>query len=101
MATEYCRLFEADIDEVSLVKRSRGEINELKAARGAGLLPEHTLDNYIWCTDGDWHGFSGNLQPDVKAPYIVCPVHTKEAWDKYQASQEQDKEVEEDTGGIF
>ena len=93
VATEYCRLFNADITEVSLVKRSRAEIDELKAAKNCGLQPEHLLDNYIWYTDGDWHGFSGNVQPDVKAPYIVCPVHTKEAWEK---KQEEDKKQEEE-----
>ena len=103
VATEYCYLFEADIDEVSLVKRSRAEINELKAASTAGLLPEHTLDYYIWCTDGDWHGFSGRAQPDVSAPYIVCPVHTKEAWEKKQEEEaekeEQEKEENENEDG--
>jgi len=93
VATEYCRKFNADITEVSLVKRSRAEIDELKAAKNCGLQPEHLLDNYIWYTDGDWHGFSGNVQPDVKAPYIVCPEHTKEAWEK---KQEEDKKQEEE-----
>ncbi len=91
VATEWCRKFEADIQERSLVKRSKSEIEELKRAANVGLYPEHTLDNYIWYTDGNWHGFSGNAQPDVNAPYIVCPKHTKEAWEK---KQEEEKEEE-------
>jgi len=91
VATEWCHKFEATVREVSLVKRSRGEIDELKRARGCGLEAEHTLDYYVWYTDGNWHGFSGNAQPDVSAPYILCPVHTKEAWEE---KLEQEKEEE-------
>lgn len=92
VATEWCRMFEAEIKQVSLVKRSRAEIDDLKRAKGCGLEAEHTLDNYVWYTDGNWHGFNGNAQPDVNAPYIVCPLHDKEAW---QEKQEQEKEEEE------
>ena len=96
VATEYCHLFEdAEISRVSLVKRSRAEIEELKRAKSVGLNPEHTMDNYIWYTDGDWHGFSGNAQPNVSAPYIVCPVHTKEAWEKYEEEKRQEEEEKE------
>ena len=102
VATEYCKKFAAvedvDIKEVSLVKRSAGEISELKAARGIGLNPEHLMDNYVWYTGGDWHGFSGNAQPDVSAPYIVCPKHTKQTWEKYEEEkrkEEEEKEKEE------
>ena len=84
------------IKDLALVKRDREEINELKAAKGKGLEATHTLDNYIWYTDGNWHGFSGNLQPNVNAPYIVCPLHTKEAWENKQ-KEEQEKEEEETT----
>ena len=102
VATDYCRKFAAvedvDIKEVSLVKRSSAEIQELKAARGVGLLTEHLLDYYVWYTGGDWHGFSGNAQPNVSMPYIVCPVHTREAWEKYEEEkrkEEEEKEKEE------
>ena len=97
VATEYCSKFpDAKITQVSLVKRSKAEIDELKAARSCGLEAEHTMDNYIWYTGGDWHGFSGTAQPDVSAPYIVCPVHNKKAWDdKVKAEEEAKKEEEE------
>jgi membrane peptidoglycan carboxypeptidase len=95
VATEWCRKFEnVDIKEVSLVKRSKDEIEELKRAKNCGLEPEHTLDSYIWYTDGNWHGFSGNAQPDVKAPYIVCPAHNKKAWEDYQEEQKKEEETE-------
>ncbi len=104
VCTEYCRKFaqvedyEVKIEEVSLVKRSSAEIQELKAAKNVGLQPEHLLDNYVWYTDGDWHGFSGKAQPDVSAPYIICPEHTKEAWEDYEEQkrkEEEEKEKEE------
>jgi len=94
VATDYCRRFEdVEIKEVSLVKRSRAEINELKAAKGCGLQAEHTLDNYIWYTDGNWHGFSGNAQPDVNAPYIICPKHNKESWEEYEEQKRLEEEA--------
>ena len=94
VATKYCSKFEdVKIKEVSLVKRTASEINEIKAARGVGLDAKHLMDNYIWYLDGDWHGFSGKLQPDVSAPYILCPVHTEEAWEKME--EEKRKEEEE------
>ena len=96
VATEYCRLFEATINRVSLVKRSRAEINELKQARGCGLNAEHTMDNYVWFTDGDWHGFNGNLQPDVHEPYIICPLHNKETWEQKLKEEEEAKKEEEE-----
>ena len=96
VATEWCKKFEANIQERSLVKRDKSEIDELKAARGCGLEPEHTLDYYIWYTDGNWHGFSGKLQPDVKAPYIVCSEHTKEKWEEKVKEEEEAKKEEEE-----
>ena len=97
VATEYCRKFpDVKISEVSLVKRSADEIAELKRAKSCGLQPEPTLDSYVWYTEGNWHGFGGKAQPDVSAPYIVCPVHTKEAWDK---KEQADKEKEEEGTG--
>ena len=93
VATDYCRKFEGvEIKRLSLVKRSRAEIDELKRAKSCGLEAIHTLDNYVWFTDGNWHGFSGYLQPDVSAPYLLCPKHNKEAWEKYQEEQKKEEE---------
>ena len=97
VATEWCHKFaDVKISQMSLVKRNKDEIDELKKARNCGLEAEHTLDNYIWYTEGNWHGFSGKVQPDVKAPYIICPMHTKEAWEEKQREEEEKKEEEED-----
>jgi penicillin-binding protein 1A len=94
VATDYCRKFEGvQIKKLSLVKRSKAEIDELKRARSCGLEATHTLDNYIWYTDGNWHGFSGYAQSDVSAPYITCPTHTKDSWKDYQEEQKKEEEA--------
>jgi penicillin-binding protein 1A len=94
VATEYCRHFpDVEIKKMSLVKRNKAEIDELKRAKSCGLEAIHTLDNYIWYTDGNWHGFSGYAQPDVSAPYITCPTHTKDSWKDYQEEQKKEEEA--------
>ena len=96
VATEYCRKFpDVEIKKLSLVQRSKEEVEELKKAAKVGLEAIHTLDNYVWFTDGNWHGFDGKAQPDVKEPYIVCPKHNKDSWKEYE--EEQKKEEEEET----
>ena len=95
VATEWCRKFEdVEIERLSLVKRNKEEIDELKKAKTCGLEPIHTLDNYIWYTDGNWHGFDGKAQPNESAPYLLCPTHTKEAWEKFQEEQKKEEEKE-------
>ncbi len=89
VATEWCYKFEdAKIEEVSLVKLSKEDVEERNAAKNYGLDSSHLLDSYVWYTDGDWHGFNGKAQPNVSEPYIICPVHTKEAWEALQKQQE-------------
>ena len=96
VATEYCRKFpDVEIKKLSLVKRSKADIDELKQASRVGLEAIHTLNNYVWFTDGNWHGFDGKAQPDVKEPYIICPLHNKDSWKDYE--EEQKKEEEEAT----
>ena len=56
-----------------------------------GLEAIHTLDNYVWYTDGNWHGFDGKAQPNVSAPYLLCPTHTKETWEKFQEEQKKEE----------
>ena len=96
VATEYCSKFpDVEIKKLSLVKRSKAEIDELKQASRVGLEPIHTLNNYVWFTDGDWHGFDGKAQPDEKEPYIVCPAHNKKTWEKYEEEQKKEEEATE------
>lgn len=90
VATEYCSKFpDVKIEKRALVKMTQDEIDELKKAASSNLDKEYLVDSYVYLVtsagqDAEFHGFDGNQNKDVKAPYITCPVHTKEAWDKLQ-----------------
>ena len=104
VATEWCTKFGKEegftvkIEERSLVKMSSGEVGRIKSAAGVGLYPQYSLDYYVYLTDGNWHGFSGNANPNVNEPYVVCPVHTQEAWKKYEEEKKKaEEEAEKET----
>jgi membrane peptidoglycan carboxypeptidase len=100
VCSEYCKLFagekeatgtEVKIEQKALVKMTQKEIDELIKAKSCGLMPEHLRDDYIYLinidgTDGIFKGIEGKINKDVNAPYLVCPLHTKEAWEAYQES---------------
>ena len=97
VATSYCALFAAvegmdvTISEFALLKLTPSQIEEIKQANGVGLYDSFVDDRYVYyiSESGDalsWHGFNGNANKNVDAPYVVCPVHTKEAWLAYQES---------------
>ena len=89
VATEYCSKFEGvEIEARSLVKLTQDEVDALKRADNVGLNDMYTVDYYVYLVDGNWHGFYGNANQGVEAPYIVCPVHTQEAWEEYEQEQE-------------
>ena len=84
---------------------TKTEMNNILVAASYGLASSNYVrDDYVYLIDGSgnnasFKGFYNNSNKNVDAPYQVCTKHTKEAWDKYQASQDQ--ETEEDNGGIF
>ena len=98
VANEYCEKFagvtDVEIVERSLVKLSESEVNEIKAAGNAGLKSAFLDGSYVYYTGGDWHGFSGNSNQGVSAPYLVCTEHTKETWEAYQKAEEEKAEQE-------
>ena len=108
VATEWCRKFaaaEADtgtkvtIEKRSLVKMTQERMEEFKAAKNYTLQNKYLQDNYIYLinrdgSDANFTGFYGNVNKNVKAPYLICPVHTEEAWKKFQAEQEATKPTE-------
>ncbi len=117
VCTEYCKLFAAEkektgtevkIEKKSLVKMTQAELDERIKAKTCGLQPEHLRDDYVYLinnngTDAVFKGFGGNINQGVNAPYLVCPVHTKEAWDAYQASvapTEPETQPVEDDGAV-
>ena len=100
VCNEYCKLFadekentgtEVKIEKKSLVKMTQKEVAELLKAKPGGLLPEYLRDDYIYLinengTDAVFKGIEGKLEQEVDAPYLVCPLHNKEAWEEYQES---------------
>ena len=58
---------------------------------------EFQQDNYIYLItdsggDAVFRGIKGNLKQWKDAPYLICPVHTKAAWAKYEAEQATEPE---------
>ena len=95
VATEYCKHFatidtEVKIEQKALVKITKEEFDEILAAEEFGLHEEYLRDDYVYYVDADgndvlFKGFHKDINKDVDAPYKVCDVHTKEAWEKHQA----------------
>lgn len=90
VAGEYCSHFDdAETRTCSLVKLTPEEVNMLKDADNAGLVDTYTSDGYVYYVsssgeDLDWHGFYGNANDGVSAPYVICPVHTADSWDEFE-----------------
>lgn len=85
VATEYCSLFaDAEIGTRSLVKLTQAEVDEIKAAVGCGLDGMYTMDGYVYFEDGSWHGFYGNANDGIDAPYVLCPLHNASSWTEYE-----------------
>jgi len=109
VATEYCKHFaEVDttvkIEKKALLKLTQKEMNEIKSAKAYNLQSMFYQDNYVYFIkddgkDGTYKGFSGTVNSKVNAPYMVCPVHTEEAWKKYE-EENKDEPVIPDIPGI-
>ena len=103
VATEYCSRFEdVEIAARSLVKLTQAEVNEIKNAIRTGVYDVYADDGYVYFVgeDGDdaaWHGFYGGYAENTM-PYLVCPVHTQEAWEAYEPSTEPENGWQEDWG---
>ena len=96
VATEYCYLFpDADIQSRSLVKLTQAEVDEIKAADGLGLNDIYTANYYVYLinpdgSDASWHGFYGNQNNGIDAPYILCPLHNQGSWEEFQPEGSDD-----------
>ena len=106
VATEYCHLFaeheDVEIESRSLVKLSKAEVEEIKWVKNYGLNSAYYDDGYVYYLDGAWHGFDGRANEGVDEPYLICPEHTQEAWEEYEAQMEEETQPEEigPEGGI-
>ena len=97
VATEYCKHFaEVDpsikLETTGLLKMTQDEIDEIMKAKRYGLYEPFFRDDYIYLVDkngkdASFKGLNNNINKDVDAPYLVCPVHTQKAWEEYQAQQ--------------
>ena len=104
VATEYCKLMpDGKIELRSLVKLKQQEVNEINHAKVLGLNPVYAQDYYVYFITNSgnplvWKGFTGAHADNNQYAYVVCPVHTKEAYDKLKAEQEkaeQEKQEQE------
>lgn len=100
VATEFCKHF-AEVDETvkiekkSLVKLTQAEMTDIIKAEDYRLYKEILQDDYVYLTtndgkDGIFKGFHNNVNNGVVAPYLVCPVHTEEAWEAYEKQNAPD-----------
>ena len=106
-ANEYCALFakanSTVLEKKALVKLTQEEVDEIIKAGTTGLVADYLRDDYIYLItkdkkDGAFKGLKGDKNAKVNAPYVVCSVHTKEAWDAYQAGQQAQQPTTGDTG---
>ena len=102
VAGTYCYKFaqvaHTSIDSRSLLKLTPSEVRTIQDALGAGLKGSFGDDRYVYYvsengTPLDWHGFGGNANRGVSAPYIVCPEHNAATWQEFEFNQS----TEEDT----
>ena len=103
VATPYCSLFsDAEVYTRSLVRLTQEEISEIRDADHVGLADAYTMDGYVYFItnsgeDGSWHGFYGDKNGGVDAPYVTCKIHTADSW----AENNRPSEEEPDSGNIF
>ena len=98
VANEFCKLFaekdpEVKIEKKSLVKMTAQEVEELYKASKTGLQEIYAQNGMIYQItkngqDDVFLGLDGKLNQKVKAPYLVCPLHTEQAWKDYVAAHE-------------
>ena len=106
VATDYCRMF-ADVDTVkidsrALLKLTPSMVDQINNAYKHGLSGDFRDNRYVYYVSEDgsplnWHGFNGKANDGIDAPYVVCPLHTAQAWADYEASQATEPPTEAPT----
>ena len=106
VCTEYCEKFAEEetvkIDSRALLKMTPSEVDQIKTAYKHGLGGDFYDNRYVYYVSEDgsplnWFGFDGKANKGLSEPYVVCPVHTKQAWEEYEAAQETEPPTEEPT----
>ena len=92
VANEYCKKFGevgmVRLEERSLVKMTKDQIDELAKAKRVGLTADYTKDNYIYQVDEHgqptaFKGISGTLTRN-EAPCVQATGHTEQQWEDYR-----------------
>jgi hypothetical protein len=90
------------LSERALVKMTQSMVDDLAEASNYGLYSRHFNDNYVYLIDDNgraasFHGFKGDKNVGVSAPYLICNVHTKEMWQEAQKpGQNEDPDEPDD-----
>ena len=90
------------IQSLALLKLTPNEVDQINNAYKHGLGSEYRDNRYVFYvsengTPLNWFGFNGKANEGLKEPYVVCPVHTKKAWEDYEASQATEPPTEPPT----
>ena len=108
VANSYCYKFagvqNVSIDSRALLKLTPSEVRVIEDALNNGLKSAYGDDRYVYYiseggADLDWHGFNGDANSGISAPYVVCPEHNRDSWEAYLAEQAA-KETEPDAPSI-
>jgi len=95
VATQYCRNFatvgETTIVKKALVKMTQEEVDKIVLASKHGLNAGFKRDDYVYLVDAEgnpvaFYGMDGTNNFGLNEPYIVCTVHTQQAWREYVQS---------------
>ena len=104
VATEYCLLFAEEDETVKITSEGLLQVTQTQLSNilkpGGYMSSEFRNNNYIYLItkDGDdavFKGIDGKLKQWQDAPYLICPEHTKAAWEEYEASKETEPEETE------
>ena len=96
VASSYCHKFagvqNVTIESRALLKMTPSEVRVVEDALNAGLKGAFGDDRYVYYISEsgsglEWHGFNGDSNIGISAPYVVCPEHTEASWNAYLAEE--------------
>lgn len=99
VATDWCYKFAeyeaVDIQNLSLVKMTPEEVEEIRKAMNVGLVDSYYNDSYVYLVDENgnplpWHGFHNDRNLDLSVPYLPCPLHTQASWLEFENGYQPD-----------
>ena len=107
VASEWCKKFAAvdstvKLRQEGLVKMTQSEINTILKAASYRLLSDYVRNDYVYYINPDgsdavFSGLYGNLHQHVSAPYVICPLHTQQAWERYEVLHPTEPPTEPET----